>query len=258
MKNKILKHSWNFYVRKTHRYLGVFIGIQFLLWTIGGFYFSWMNIKGIRGEDLVKPPNDALYLSKEKFVSPNVALAQIQNRFGDAQIAKIQMTQVLQKPYYEITASDEQENTRTFLVDAVSGSLRENLSREEAIQIARNALNQESELVGADYLTSDAVGSHHEYRGQPLPAWAVNFRSPKEFVVYVAAESGKIEAVRTRDWRIFDFLWMLHTMDYYGRDDINNYALRAFSILGLLTISSGFVLFAVSSPYLRKIRRLRK
>lgn len=253
-----MKHSWNFYIRKSHRYLGVFIGVQFLLWTIGGFYFSWMNIKGIRGEDLIKPPGERLSLPGANLVSPSVALTQIQNRFGNLSIGKIQMTEVLQKPYYEIAALDEREKPRTFLIDASNGTLRENLSKEEAAQIARSALNQESELVAVDYLTSEAVGSHHEYRGQPLPAWAVNFRTPKEFVVYVSAERGKIEAVRTRNWRIFDFLWMLHTMDYNGRDDINNYLLRAFSILGLLTIASGFVLFAMSSPYLRKRRRLKK
>ncbi len=26
--------------RKWHRYLGIILGIQFLLWTVGGLYFS--------------------------------------------------------------------------------------------------------------------------------------------------------------------------------------------------------------------------
>ena len=29
-------------------------------------------------------------------------------------------------------------------------------------------------------------------------------------------------AVRTGAWRLKDFFWMLHTMDYRGRDDFNN------------------------------------
>lgn len=252
-----MKHSLNFYVRKSHRYLGIFIGVQFLFWTIGGFYFSWMNIKEIRGENLVKAAGESLPAS-QNLVSPGVALTLIENASGFSRVAKFQMTEVLQKPYYEVTALDGGENSRTFLIDAVSGARRENLSKEEAVQIARAALNQESELAGVDYLTTETVSPHHEYREKPLPAWAVNFRTPKEFVVYVSAERGKIEAVRTRNWRIFDFLWMLHTMDYNGRDDINNYVLRAFSILGLLTIASGFVLFGVSSPYLRNRRRLKK
>jgi hypothetical protein len=41
-------------------------------------------------------------------------------------------------------------------------------------------------------------------------------------------------------------------MDYEGRDDVNNSPLRAFSVLGLLTISSGFALYFVSSPWFQR------
>ena len=37
-------------IRKTHRYLGLFLGIQFLFWTISGMYFSWTNIDDIHGD----------------------------------------------------------------------------------------------------------------------------------------------------------------------------------------------------------------
>jgi hypothetical protein len=55
-------------------------------------------------------------------------------------------------------------------------------------------------------------------------------------------------SLRNSKWRIFDFLWMLHTMDYAGRDNFNNTLLRAFSILGLTTIGSGFLLFVITTP----------
>jgi hypothetical protein len=41
-------------------------------------------------------------------------------------------------------------------------------------------------------------------------------------------------------------------MDYQGRDNFNNLALRAFSVLGLVTVASGFVLFALTTPTLRR------
>jgi predicted oxidoreductase len=45
----------------------------------------------------------------------------------------------------------------------------------------------------------------------------------------------------------FDFLWMLHTMDYKGRDNFGNILLRIFSVFGLFTVASGFVLFFISA-----------
>lgn len=38
-----MKRNRNYYIRKTHRYLGLFIGIQFIGWTISGLYFSWTD-----------------------------------------------------------------------------------------------------------------------------------------------------------------------------------------------------------------------
>ena len=63
--------------------------------------------------------------------------------------------------------------------------------------------------------------------------------------------------IRNDRWRAFDFLWMLHTMDYRGRADFNNRALRAFSVLGLVTVLSGFVLFVLTSRPVLARRRAR-
>lgn len=40
----IMRRNNPYFVRKTHRFLGVFIGLQFLFWTISGLYFSWTDI----------------------------------------------------------------------------------------------------------------------------------------------------------------------------------------------------------------------
>ena len=47
-------------------------------------------------------------------------------------------------------------------------------------------------------------------------------------------------------------------MDYEGRDDFNNIILRAFSILGLITVLSGFTLWFTTSPTIRKIFKKKK
>ena len=48
---------------------------------------------------------------------------------------------------------------------------------------------------------------------------------------------------------------MTHTMDYNTRDDFNTTLLRAFSLMGLVTVLSGFVLWYISSPTLRRWKR---
>ena len=101
----------------------------------------------------------------------------------------------------------------------------------------------------------DGLDAHHEYRGRPLPAYAISFDHPQQLTAYVSAKNGSFQRIRHRSWRWFDFLWMSHTMDYQGRDDFNNWLLRAFSVFGLLTVLSGFLLWGVSSPSLRKLTK---
>ena len=43
-----------------HRWLGLVVGLQLLLWSVGGFSFSIMHIKNVRGEldatEQIDPP----------------------------------------------------------------------------------------------------------------------------------------------------------------------------------------------------------
>ena len=47
--------TWNYRIRKTHRFMGVILGVQFLFWTIGGLYFSWSNMDDVHGDPMKKP-----------------------------------------------------------------------------------------------------------------------------------------------------------------------------------------------------------
>jgi hypothetical protein len=49
--------------RKTHRFLGIFIGIQFLFWTLSGLYFSWTNLDEIHGDQYRKAPEQIVFNS---------------------------------------------------------------------------------------------------------------------------------------------------------------------------------------------------
>jgi hypothetical protein len=88
-----------------------------------------------------------------------------------------------------------------------------------------------------------------------LEAYAITFNDASKTTVYVATELATIQKFRNKQWRIFDFLWMLHTMDYESRDNFGNTALRAFSIFGLFTVLSGFILYFYSSSFIRNIKK---
>jgi hypothetical protein len=136
------------------------------------------------------------------------------------------------------------------LADAQTGVLRDPLSILEATALAKQQFNGEPTVKSVEEIKD--VDGHHEYRESLLPAVAVTFKRPTLTTVYVATELSIVTKYRNDKWRIFDFLWMLHTMDYQSRDNIGNWLLRAFSVFGLFTICSGFTLFFVSFRRLKK------
>ncbi|MCS5489201.1 PepSY domain-containing protein [Algoriphagus limi] len=228
-----MRKNNQYYIRRTHRFLGVFIGIQFFFWTLSGIYFSWTDIDEIHGDHFHE--THQMQVSASNLLDP-ASLDSI------LQISSLELRYIKHQPFYWI--NDAQ------LFDAKTGELKGEISEEEAREIAQIHIKGDFGIKSVEYLTE--TGSHHEFRERPLPAWAIHFDHPENLTAYIDARNGSFERVRHRSWRWFDFLWMFHTMDYAGRDNFNNLLLRAFSLFGLLTIGSGFTLFFMT------IRKQRK
>ena len=96
-------------------------------------------------------------------------------------------------------------------------------------------------------ITENKSGS--EYRGRSLPLYkieAINEES-EEINVYLDPHSKEVVAIRSNQWRIWDFMWGIHIMDWNERDNIGNIFLKVFSILALLSALSGIYLFFVTN-----------
>jgi hypothetical protein len=207
---------------------------------MGGLYFSWSDMDEIHGDHQkahIHPLSGSI-----KLVSPEEIIRNIKQKDSVNFIFDIHLIQILGKPIFQITYSKLHDRNKVIqLADAVTGTLLPPVSKQEAVEIAKTGFADTSKVIKVEYLTT--TNGHHEYREQPLPAYAITFDHPSNTTVYVSTELGTVQKFRNNKWRIFDFLWMMHTMDYQGRDNITNWLLRAFSIFGLMTIASGFILF---------------
>ena len=220
-------------IRTAHRYLGLFLGIQFLFWTISGLYFSWTDLDEIHGDHFKK-----ISIKKEfkNLISPTDI------NLSDG-IKSLELREIADTPYYWIN-----ENK---LINAYNGVVKDSITKQEAIIISNNNILDEYTI--SDIETIFEVGNHHEYREKPLPAYVISYDGSDKLKSYISIKDGQFQTVRHRSWRWFDFLWMTHTMDYETRDDFNNKLIRAFSVMGLITVMSGFLLWLVTSKTIRKI-----
>ena len=210
-----------FLVRKTHRYLSILISIQLLLWTISGIYFAFNQIELVRGEQYRLPQVFSIDLSKIDLVLDSVKSIQVARRFGE-----------------EILIVRKEAGTEYLNLE---GDALQKLSREQATSIVSTVTSLTP--LSAEEINEPEPGS--EYRGRNLPLYKVATKDQenKQINVYVDAISGQVVAIRSEQWRLWDLMWGLHIMDWETRDEINNWLLKLFSVLALISSLTGVLIF---------------
>ncbi len=210
-----------FLVRKTHKYLSILISIQLLLWTISGIYFAFNQIELVRGEQYRLPQVFSVDLSKVNLVLDSVKSIQVARRFGE-----------------EILIVRKEAGTEYLNLEGVA---LEKLSKTQATSIV-SAVTSLTPLA-VEEINDPEPGS--EYRGRNLPLFKVITQDQEndEINVYVDAISGQVVAIRSEQWRLWDLMWGLHIMDWETRDEINNWLLKLFSVLALISSLTGVFIF---------------
>jgi hypothetical protein len=186
----------------------------------------------------------------QNLISPSQAFDSLKNNLQIDSIAGFQLIDIAGTPTYQVSywvKHGEHSMKHYQLVEAQSGKLRPALSENEAIEVANKMLKKPLKVKEVKYLTE--TNGHHEYRESALPAYSIHYESNNHLTAYVSAQLGTVVRFRNETWRVFDFLWMMHTMDYQSRDNISNILLKTFSILGLCTVISGFALYLASKRW---------
>ena len=206
-------------VRVFHKYLSLIISIQLLLWTISGIYFAFNKIELVRGEQ---------YIIKDKPSSIEINNLNISSNVKNIEIFK-RLNQWVVKA----------EMDAGFKYQDLLGNEVYELSPNEAIEVVK----LKTILSPIDAIKINESSARSEFRGRSLPIYKIKTDSSDDTNVYVDVMSGKIVAIRSDSWRVWDFLWGAHIIDYRERDNINNILLKIFSVLALFSSLSGIALF---------------
>lgn len=216
-----------------HIWLSWIIGLQILIWVATGLFMALSPIETVRGEHLVRKP--AAVDLRGATVRPPAAIVARETR----PVERLTLKTWLGRPTYELHYSDG----RAAMVDAQSGKRLTPLTRTAAEMAARAAYAGPA---------AEAIATRVDPKAIPLdfrrdePAWAVRFTGAYVkrggTIFYVSAETGEVLARRTDRWRLYDFMWGLHIMDWRDREDFNSPLLIVASVLAMASVLAGAVL----------------
>ena len=202
---------------------------------------SFLPIEQVRGEHLVERERIVTIPKGISLVSPASLIAS-----SSAPVEAVSFAMLGDRPAALVKTAD---GLRLF--DATSGVALPPVDAVVARAIARDAWKASAK---PDAQVTRVISESPEYRGA-LPAWRVAFADPDHTSVFIAADSGKIAAVRTGTWRLYDFFWSLHIMDWKNHENFNTPWLLGFALGGLLLGLAGTVLLFLRWPLRRRAKR---
>ena len=230
---RVVSLAWQRRLRVWHRRLAIVTAIQLLLWTVSGVYFAFVDITMVRGEQhRLALPTQPIDLAKFDFPIALTSQVLIKSRLPGELVVGV---------------TDPDSGVTEWL--GSDGQPVTPLTSEQAI----SAVSSKTDITVnvTEWVTTAAEAA--EYRGRQLPLWRAYSAENPSLRVYVDPRSGDIVAIRNLAWRAWDFLWMLHIMDYDDRDDIGTWLLKLFSVMALLTAIAGIALY-VMIPWRRASR----
>lgn len=217
-----LSYLWG----QAHKWIGIVIGIQVVLWIAGGVVMTWFPIEEVRSEHNIREIEPVV-------ISPGEIGVPLETAIAGRDVVSAQITRVLGRLVYVVrTETDDAE-----LIDAANGEALSPIPAGMALAIAVADFAGEGTPGAAELLEA----TNTEYRGA-VPVWRIDMNDVDNSHLYVSPDTGRVVARRSDVWRLFDFFWMLHIMDYEDRTDFNHPLVIWASIIGLILSISGIVL----------------
>lgn len=233
---------------KVHRWLGWLIGIQVLVWVIGGVVFALLPFQAwVKAGDTVKAPTVVLPAGWADRVAPGLQAAA-----GLGQVVAVATVATPHGPALRVSYRDGRE-PGLVLADGQAWTAPD----EAALRRFVSALYLgPGSIVAVERV--DAVprrlGIVAETGGR-TDLWRVRFDDMLATRIYLNGRSGEFVTARNEAWVWYDFFWRLHIMDYAGGEDFNGSLLRVAAVAALGLVVAGMVLAALALRRRWRIRR---
>jgi len=205
----------------------LFIGLQLVVWSVSGAYMVLMDIDYIHGDSLVAKKTQSINIEQV-----NYSFKQLLEDHPKA--SRIELGLMLGQAVYRFNIAKKK-----MLVSAANGQQLSPISKELAIKVAQqNYADKEAKITNVQLITENPP---RELSARHLPAWRVDFDDFASPTFYIGANSAQLVTKRHSFWRIFDWMFAFHVMDYID-EAADNKLLLIVSALAFIASFFGLVL----------------
>jgi uncharacterized iron-regulated membrane protein len=212
------------FLRRLHKWVAIIVGAQIVLWCVSGAMFAWLDHHDVSGKRLVREPAALSLPPSHRMSAPR------QWWRGGA--------------LYEVRLLALHDRW-VFRLDGDHGVSLHDVTDGRRVQIDEATVR----VLAATRYAGDGsvISTTHEPEGsyetrKHGAAWAVRYDDEAATTLWFSSDDGRLLEARSTAWRVFDFFWMLHTMDYRGRDNFNNPLVILFATASLWVGLTGLLL----------------
>lgn len=210
-------------LRKLHKWLGLIVVLQLLMWTLSGTLFAWLDHHEVSAEHSMREMEPAV-------LAPTVTLVEPES-WGAGDILEIRLASLLDGWVWRI--------------ETTQGVTLRNATTGEPLLLTEPMIRAlaTKQYAGRGKITSVLFHPTPTLETRDSAStWEARFDDEQATTFYFSADDGRLLETRNSTWRLFDFFWMLHTMDYRGRDNFNNPLVVTVGFAALWLAVSGLIL----------------
>ena len=193
------------WLRRIHKWVGLVIGLQFLIWAISGTAMALLDMDEVAGGESAEQASPAIPVASDAWPA-------LQRAIGDRPLTAVSLRSLPDRQAIQVTTARGVQ-----LFDASTGTpIR--VDSDLALSIASAAHPDGEKPSNISRLAELTL----PVREHELPIWKVDFADEKNSSYYVSGTTGQLLERRNDSWRWWDFFWMLHNMDYAQRTSFNH------------------------------------
>lgn len=216
------------YIVLSHKYLGIIIFTQLLIWSFSGFVIYYLDFSDL----YTNPPEKNINFSEIKLdINDIKTILKRENLFDKT--TSININSIGNTYFYKIDLST---SPFTLIIDQ-KGQIVKQIDKNLVKEIVLQKLTNKGAKIKNIDLLKESTGNYYS----KTPIYKVTFEDKEKSEMYIDPNSGQLLAKRKAIWSFYNTMWEFHLMKYTSNNSLNKNILLISALISFIVSLTGFL-----------------